>query len=251
MQIDPTTPTRILWDGAGKPAPSKSPSRPGSDPCYWCGLPCDGGGVRAQDVCGKMFSDHESAEIPWSKSVCVPCAWVMEGKGGNTLRSWSVVYREDKTMPPSNSAVHPRFLAPHAWIGSKDDLSPVVDVLLDPPEGRWFCSVASSGKIHTLPHTRLNFGSGRWSVRFERLHVVSTTEAFRRVNLLTSLLLKLGFGKNDIVTLNPHPSKLAKYGVKEWRQFATELAPEKNSALLRLVVFLQPKENFGVVNRTR
>jgi len=246
-EMSATTAARLLHAAAGHP-PSPKPTRPAAGPCYVCGETCKGEAVPIKRVCGPNFTDHDGSLAPWSQHVCVPCTWALSGRPPDTFRMWSVVYREDLSPAPS----HPKApCIPRAHLTNKADVSAIVDVLIDPPPiGRWFCSITSSGQVHTLPFAPVNVGDAAWAVRFERETVRSTPDEFCHVLHHASALLAAGFVRDDITTLNPHPSKLVKHGIETWRHHAARLEPYRTGNLLSLVIFLSRKEAY-IANRDR
>lgn len=233
--------TRKIWRDCGSRQPAKA-IRQVLGTCYWCGLECCGSGVRVADVCGKMFSDHEFAASKSSDNVCIPCAWVMTGKPPDTVRMWSVVYREDREAAPSNpKAIHTR-TGPHTHLCSKADLSQVVDTLLDPPDSTWGVSIADSGQIHVLPQAQVNTGR-LWTVQFERAKIHASSDQLSTLIHHCAVLYGAGFVKDDISSGSPHPSKLVKYGLDVWRDNDEVLRPHRGGALMDLALFLLRTEN--------
>jgi len=245
-----TTPARLLYEGAGSP-PSPKPAAAYDGPCYWCGLPCDGLGVPVAKVCNSMFSDHHLASSPEATHVCVPCTWAMAGKGSDTLRTWSIVYREDQPPYPNHEKSNPARHSRNACLCARNDMTPVLDALLEPPDGRWFVSIAEKGKIHTLPHARVNHSQAWWLVRFERFDVTSTPQTFARLLHHQAQLYQTGFVKEDIRIGEPHPSKLVKYGIDLWHHHNTVLSPDRHSPAFQLALFLLKKDGIeDVIERT-
>src|SRR5690606_32084086 len=102
--------------------------------------------------------------------------------------------------------------------------------------------IADSGKIHCLPHARINHGRGPWVVRYERVSVRSSPDEFAHVIHHAAQLYAGGFTKDDITSGRPHPSKLAKHGIDVWRRHATPLVPFVGGPLMDLAVALLRKE---------
>ncbi len=238
------TPATLLWIDAGKPLPTKA-SWQCDARCYLCGeVSPTGTGVRVRDALGPGFTDHDQARCPSSGHVCVPCVYILGGKPPDTFRLWSVVYREDRLAAPSNpKATYPH--GPHTHCTSKADVSEIVDILIDPPEGQWLCAVADSGQIHILPWSVVNAGSDAWTVRFERLAITSTPAEFAGVIYHVCALLAAGYIRDDIETLKPHPSKIVKYGIDIWRAHASPLEQWRRSGLRALAIALTRKETYA------
>lgn len=233
--------SRVLWHDAGCPGVSKA-SAPSELPCYLCGGR-DVPGVRLRDALGPNFTDHDKATCPASDHVCVACVWLLGGKPPDTFRLWSVVYREDREARPSNPKATYHH-GPHTHCTSKSDISEILEVLLEPPDAPWICTVAESGQIHLLPFARVNYGREEWCVRYEREDVISTPEAFASVLHHVTSLLSAGYIRDDLVALDPHPSKLAKYGLETWRRHAEPLRKWRRSPLMALAVALTRKETY-------
>ena len=235
------TVSRLLWADAGSPAPTKR-TEATTAPCYLCGEPC-GQGVARRDALGPGFTDHDRAARRESGHVCAACVWLLGGKPPDTFRLWSVVYREDRPAAPSNpKATYPH--GPHTHCTSKSDVSEIVDVLLDPPASTWVCAVADSGQIHILPWSTINVGDV-WSVLYERQRVDSDSETFATVLYHVTSLLAAGYIREDIETLDPHPSKLVKHGSAVWAEHARPLKQWCRSGLLALALSLTRKESYG------
>jgi hypothetical protein len=211
-----------------------------------CGQIAPEGGVPAKSAFGPSFTDRDRLAIPTAEEVCKPCVWVMGSSPPDTLRMWSVMYRADKIAPPSNPkgkvAVGPR-----TQMASKADMTAIVDLLLDPPDCEYVVSIADSGQLHTAPFARVNSGR-HWTVRLEREDVASTPEEFAEVLWHVTSLSLLGYVRGDIESLQPHPGKLAKYGLKEWMCHAEPLRRWRCSALLSLALIVFNKENVSEIN---
>lgn len=233
---------QLLWNDAGGPLPKKT-GEPHAGPCYLCGEPSPTGrAVRVRDALGPGFTDHDQARRRDSVHVCIPCVWLLGGKPPDTFRLWSVVYRADRPAAPSNAkAVYPH--GPHTHCTSKSDVSEIVDVLLDPPDAPWVCSIADSGQIHILPWSPINRGS-EWTVMYERVRIDSDSRQFAEVLFHVAALLAAGFIREDVETLDPHPSKLAKYGQDVWATHARPLQQWRRSGLLALAVALTRKDSY-------
>lgn len=240
-----TSTSHILWDDARRPHATK-PAPLYSGPCYLCGETSPTGtAIARKDALGPGFTDHDQAKRRDATHVCVPCVWLLGGKPPDTFRLWSVVYRTDRIAAPSNpKATYDH--GPHTHCTSKSDVSEIVDVLLSPPDGPWICGVADSGQIHILPWSTINRGR-EWSVLYERVRVDSDSNTFARVLYHVTSLLAAGFIREDVETLAPHPSKLAKYGLEVWRQHARPLEQWRRSGLLALAIALTRKESYADV----
>jgi len=216
-------------------------------PCALCGAP-SGSAVRAKDAFGPGFTDHDKLDRPSSEHVCVPCVWAIGSKPPYSFRLWAVLWREDWTAPPGNEkAAYPH--GPRTLCTSKADMAPVIDTLLNPPSCMWVLSVPDSGQIHTLPFARVNNGAGPWTIRYEREDVSATPAQFAEVIYHATSLLCLGFIREDVFTLAPHPSKLVKHGIAAWREHAEPLRKWRRSALLGLAVNITKRDDYEAIKR--
>lgn len=235
------TACQLIWHSAGCPRPPKKTTTGGGQ-CYICGHQCDEEHVSTKLICGPNYTNHASARIPWSPCVCVPCAWVMSGRPPDTLRMWSVVYRDDGRVYPSDPKA-PEIDNTH--LASRSETMGLLDTLLSPPDkGKWFVAITTSGKIHTLPFTPVNNGQDTWSVRFERETITSSITEIAHVIRHTTELLSVGYSRGEVERLDPHPAKVAKHGISHWKKHAGFLRPYVTSNLLRLVTFLSRKETY-------
>jgi len=238
--------SHLLWRDAGCPPvtkPTVKPERVAN--CAMCGQNCAmaEGVVRTKDAFGPGFTDHDKLSDPRSSIVCVPCVWLLGGQPPMTLRTWSVLWREDWTAPPSNpKAAYP--VGPKTWLTAKNDMSHIREILFDPPPGRWVCSIADSGQIHTAPFATVNQGGYKWCVRFDREDVISTRWEFTQVVYHAMSLLVAGFVRDDLLSGTPHPSKLVKHGIELWKWHWGWLRKYRRSPLLALVLMLAKREEY-------
>ena len=235
--------TAILWAAAGRPDPRRK-TVPATGACYWCSIPITGDDARAckvDDVITDTFTDQDQALMRSSPWLCPGCAWTMTGRPPDTLRLWSVLWRDDGWQRPDN---HPaaKDLGPAIHLQNKADPSAFRAVLRDPPAGRWLCSIADSGQIHTVPFAEVNHGAGRYSVRFERTTVWTTPEVYRLIDDTVSELVAAGFSKDDIAAGTPSPYRLTAETIPIWRSAMSRLAAYRGGHLLNLALFLFRKE---------
>lgn len=232
-----TRATALLWSAAGSPDPRK-PRHAAEGLCYWCGIEIAYEACRTRDVCGSSFTDHDVVSVPSSPWVCLACTWTMTGRPPDTLRLWSLVYRENRAAAPS----HDKAPDLGRWIHAQNKADPSAfdAILRTPPEGRWVCSIADSGQIHVAPFAIVNRGKGRWCVRFERSDVRGTGLSYRRVADSMQTLYDAGFSKADIAAA-PGPSKLYRCGLDLWRHHDEILRPFRGGALFELALFLRRK----------
>jgi hypothetical protein len=236
--------SHLLWQDAGCPEITKPTHLAPGDRCAMCGH--EEAMVRAKDAFGPGFTDHDKLALPGSPWVCVPCVWVLGRNPPHSFRLWAIVWREDWTAPPGNEkAAYPH--GPRTLCTSKADMSAVIDTLLSPPPCRWVVSIPESGQIHTLPFARVNQGDGDWVVRYEREDVASNPAELAEVLYHVASLLDAGFVRDDVVSLEPHPSKLVKYGIAKWREHAEPLRMYRRSALIAMAIILTKRETTHAV----
>lgn len=235
------TPARLLYDlrecpdlGARERYRSHDVGR-----CYMCGLDCEPyGGVETRRAYSGEYSDWDCGREKLGTHVCAACVWATGGRPPDTYRMWTVVYREDRPPAPSNPKAHAGRLTEHLSLTGKENLLPALELLLAPPEtGRYFCALADSGKIHTLPWAPVCEGP-RWHVRLERHDVAATPRMLAELLSRTHELYEGGYVLEDIRTGEPHPSKLVKHGIDLWRRNDAVLSPVRGSSLFELALFL-------------
>jgi hypothetical protein len=229
----------ILHVAAGFPAPRRD-TREAAGRCYWCASPIDGACCDVDDVITDSFTDQDQALVRDSALLCVACTWTMTGRPPDTLRLWSVAWREDgAAWPPSHDSA-PK-LGERIHLHNKGNPSAFRALLREPPSCRWICSIADSGQIHTAPFARVNRGE-RYCVRYERVDVHATAAQYRDADDACRDLMARGYTKLDILG-EPHPSRLIACGLEAWRLGMRRLAPVRGSALLDLVLFLLRKDD--------
>ncbi len=229
-------PTQILWEGAGRPISKRGKIIESNAPCAVCGGYSDRMVAMESALPKSSFSGQDTIVVPTSSAVCEACCWSMEGKPSTSLRMWSILYREDGKTEPSDEKAPPA--GPNATLRNKSDMRPMLDALLDPPSGWWFCSLADSGKIHVVIYAKPNYGAGRWVIRFEREDIASTPEKFGKIVHHISTLMAAGYSKTEINKREPQFKKIRQTGMDFWRSHIKELGPGKNGAVERLATFL-------------
>lgn len=244
-------PALYIWRDAGEPEMPKCTEELNEYDRRQCALCGDYAvftrkAAPLRDALGAGFTDWDKLSAPHSDIVCQACVFAMGSKPPETFRLWSVLWREDwPEAPPSNEKFAYQ-KGPHTCVTTKADMGPVVETLLFPPRDgmRWSCSIADSGQIHTLPFATVNWGDAPWTVRFEREDVRSTSEDFAEILYHAMSLLCAGFIREDVLSLEPHPSKLVKHGIDVWRSHAEPLRRWRRSAHLALAVTLAKREEY-------
>ena len=228
----------VLYAAAGRPDPRRK-TKPARGRCWWCGDALSEA-CELDDVLTDSFTDQDQALVRSSPWLCVACTWAMTGRPPDTLRLWSIAWSETPREWPLNHESAPN-LGTSIHLQNKADPSAFRALLRCPPSGRWMCSIADSGQIHTAPFATVNRGAGRYSVRFERVNVVATPEQYRTVDDSISRLMAAGYTKQDIAE-QPLPSRLIKCGLDLWRAEQEVLRPYRGSPLFDLALFLARKD---------
>ena len=245
----------VLHGAAGYPDPRRK-TLPAEGQCWWCASPVTEA-ARLGDVLTDSFTDHDQALIPSSPWLCAACTWAMTGRPPDTLRLWSVMWCEDferafelLALAWTSEPLKIKWSANHeaapdlglkVHLHNKANTVAFRSLLRSPPAGRWLCSIADSGQIHTLPFATVNRGAGRYAVRFERVTVYATPEQYRTIDDSISRLMAAGFSKQDIAD-QPFPSRLLKCGVDLWRAEQQVLCPFRGAPLFDLALFLARKD---------
>lgn len=226
------------------------------DPCLVCGQEYPTGSP-SKYALSKTDTDHYRFAAPWSEMVCSACTWCSEGKPPDTLRMWSILYREDGALENpglfrdyiiEKQEAKDKTYSVSALIECEDqlhlvnraDISPIVKTLIDPPDGRWFACVADSGHIHLVRFCQVNAGLGRWTIVFERQEVSAEPQDFARVLWHVASLRQAGFHTEDILTGEPHPMQLRKSPL-EWITHMTGIVRSRTD-LTRLSLFFCTKD---------
>ncbi len=164
----------------------------------------------------------------------------MTGRPPDTLRLWSLVYREDRAAAVSHASA-PN-LGSYVHLQNKADPSEFDAILRDPPTTTWICSIADGGKIHVVPHARINHGADTWCVRYERFNVHSNTAEYIKLAGAMQALLDVGFSKGDIKT-EPSPGRLVRCGIDMWRTYDSLLRRYRGGALFEVALFLRRRKD--------
>ena len=239
------SPSNIVWEAIGKPGTTK-PIVTTQGICAVCGIPINGECVLIENAFGDNFTERQYILYSSHVHVCLACIWAMSGRPSKTnspVRMYSILYREDvnnwnssELAPNSNGAIK---------FANKSDLDYFWMTLVKPPCCKWFLSLADSGKIHTLPNTKVNHDNVSWTIRFERQTITSTPKLLGNILFHTMSLYAGKFSVQDIVGMNPHPSVIAKNGVSLWREHIEPLKPFRGSALIDLATFFLRKDKIN------
>lgn len=247
--------TYRLWDAAGRPMePLKGePLGPESVPCKICGCINGAPYLKDKDAIPNTDTDLMYYRAAWSDVVCVPCAWVSQGQPPDTIRLWSLAYREDgkienpgifgEYLAGKNTSVERLANLPGVVFTNRSQWRPVVHLLCEPPDCDWSVCVANSGQIHIVRFGHINPGTSGWTVRFERQDVRSSGPEFSRLLFRVASLKAAGFRDDDIFSAAPSPASLMR-GVEAWMTHANHIdyTAHIRSPLLELALFCCTKE---------
>ena len=160
--------------------------------CNLCGQfgPLD---HQACKVYGPNFTDQDQLKRPDAESMCDPCVRTLAGTPPNTLRMWSVVYRQDRSPGQSNPKARFDF-GQNVQLTTKGDTLGIVDLLVDPPHCDWCVSITTSGQIHHVPFATMRH------VRFERTTLTIQPLWFAETLLFAAELYRLGHSVTAITS---------------------------------------------------
>lgn len=231
------TPTRLVYDLAGRPALAESMQKLMADVPAVCGV-CGSHADRTAPTdraLGDNFTDRSMFRDERSSRVCPACVWCCSGKPPATLRLWTIVAAPGVDLGPSQ---------PKAWLQDTPGLlltnranpAPVAAILADPPDGPWLVTVAVSGQKHVLPYGTVNSGPGQWAVRMEATTVTATPDQWRHVHGHAAALRRLGVPADCVAAGTPGGIRTAEQ-LATWRRHADQLTPWVGSPLLNLALW--------------
>lgn len=234
---------RLIHDLAGRPpveGASASQFKPVEAVCCMCGQ-VEAVTAPAGRVLGANFTDRTMFHRADSDRVCEACTAVASGKPPRTFRLWTVVATPGHTLPPSQEKAA-------AWIGQHDglcltsraDTTPIIDTLLDPPDGEWVVSIAESGQKHVAPYAVINQGP-TGIIRMETVNIAYQRDTFRRVLKEALALRRLGVPAADIMTGTPRYLK-SRADLAAWREYSQNLCGYEGSPLLNLTLWVITKK---------
>lgn len=229
---------RMIWELLGSPQPEGSGLRLLTSQeavCKVCGT-TQKVTADAQKALGANFTDRNLYAKPDSTRVCACCLWACSGRGVRTIRMWSVVAAPGINLPESQDKAS-------AWIGNHDgvcltsrhDTSPILRILLDPPETKWAVSIAVSGQKHVMPYTGLNQGC-TGMIRMEASDIPYTKDAFTSAYYPALQLRRMG-ASADMIREGQPPRFDDIKQAHAWKQLNNELTPWKGSPILDLALW--------------
>lgn len=216
-----TTPPQILWYEAGEPIGYVDGIEgvPDDTRCATCGATIDRGISLADTFEGNedgwpYFADSRSA---W---VCPGCVFVSKGRWKDQFRLWSVLYCEDGGLSDHHPSVYEAIeeasydvrlepVVEHAddriQITNRGKLDALLDLLLDPPECRWWAAIAESGKKKITRFTPVTAGDP-WEVQFEYQTIQCTSIDFAEILYHVASMRALGVSAERIRSGQLDPS---------------------------------------------
>lgn len=243
-----TAPTRFVWELHGRPdliekAEAMMTDTPGV--CAVCNKESDRT-APANKALGKNFTDRSLITGPGSR-VCHACLWACSGKGRESARPWSIAASRLKKMPAHADKAQ-------AWAGetpglcytTRGNTRPIIDLLLNPPEGEWLASVATSGQKHVLPYATVNAGKESWTVRVETVNVTSTPTEFSEILTTVAKLRQAGHRQDDIKEGAPTIAAIkTEADLEEWEKQSQRIRHYTHSPVLDLAGWLLTKETIN------
>ena len=229
---------RLIHQMVGEPPVEGSAAKAFSEPpelCAMCGQ-ISQRTAPADKVLGANFTDRGLFTAPHSTRVCWGCVAICSGLPPRTFRQWTIVATPGRQLPPSQEKAA-------AWIGqhegicltSKADTTPVIDTLLDPPDGPWVVSIAESGQKHVAPYAEVNHGDAG-IVRMETINISYQRDIFRHVFGHALALRRLGLPADAVMTGTPKFIK-SRAMLDTWRAHQKELRAFQGSPILALALW--------------
>jgi hypothetical protein len=181
------------------------------------------------EVIPRTETEQEHFAYLKSEGVCAGCYFVSKGRYKDTFRLWSVVYCEDGGLADHYPSVYDQWGEDVSYsvrlkdtvqqcddriqITCRGDLSEAARLMMDPPDCKWFASIADSGQKQVLRHATVNIGDD-YVVRYEMRDVHTDAETMRRLYYHASTLKSEGWSSEDILTGQPSQSKMYKMADK-------------------------------------
>lgn len=223
------TPTQLIYE-AWKNTPQPLPLPNGKtavwpepeytdvpDPvCWLCGGETHGRGRPHKDVIRKTFTNTPHARATESKSLCVPCAWILAQK---YIRNWSLLVVDGRFEHPSRERIR--------------------EILLNPPRTfPWLLSIAVSGQKHISFPGHINRSSRDMRVLMEELLVPIPPEGIGGWLEPVEELYSGGFSKDEIRRGNYQQNRIRRFGMRRWRELEDNVAPLRGTRMLELAVLV-------------
>jgi len=219
------TASQLVWISAGKPEVKKGKTKNINSRCAICGG-FDSTVFLLNEICPKAsFSGYPDMQWPSSRWCCRGCSWSMEGRPPDTLRMWSILYKNNKHQ-----------------LMNKSNMDEIGFTLIDPPSGYWSVSIADSGKLHVLPYTRTNYGNGKWCIRMDRENVFGDRRTFGQFLYHISCLIDAGYSRKSILTRQPKITELKNFGIDTWKNHISCLPYKGGTSLEYIATLISRKD---------
>lgn len=236
----------LIWDTAGRPpVPGAKATllKPEPGTCDITGEHCEHT-ADAIKALGENFTDHSL----WSAHtgrVGPAALWCCSGKGKDSPRTWTWVCAPDEDLPDSSekAPLH----VPGICQTNRGNTRPVIDTLLNPPQGEWVVCIAVSGQKHVLPYARTNRGNSPWCVRMEDTTIRSDASLWRFVFTTVLALRRLGVPADAIKTSSPAYIKNTQ-DLQRWKTLADPLIPYANAPITDLALWCITKPIMEDIN---
>lgn len=190
------------------------------------------------------FSSFDQARGT-SEVLCCACLWSLKGKPPNTLRMWSILYREEGSWTTTSHPDAPDFGTPFLLTDSRQWVE-VLRILQNPPSGRWAMGLTTNRKVHIAPFVRIRTGSRLCEALVDRVRTSwSPLEVQELIEHMVPLL-KAGALRRDIAFGTPSSTSLSRVGKPLWHHFRA-LEPWRQSPLLALIERCLSKEVLSVI----
>ena len=240
------TPSKIVYEACGRPTTDKK-TEITSGMCALCGGAINNEpAVHISKAFGIDYTERQYLAVNHSDYVCLGCIFSMSGRPGGKItpiRMFSLLWIDGKHnwanfegAPLSDGSL---------FIGNKANLMPIIETLINPPAVQWFCSVADSGKCHTLVNTPINYNPIRIGLRYERSDIRMLTSRFQSLVGHVLDLYLAGFVRAEILACNPSPSRVAKIGLDVYEKHFVPVRYYFDSPFLSLACFFLRKEGMN------
>ena len=235
----------MIYELAGQPdliesAEAKLEDKPGT--CIICAQH-EERTARAKTALGTNYTDRTLFHAPYSDRVCGPCLWCVTGPTLGSLRPWSIIATPGNILPESAEKAH-------QWVGETPGLcltnrantKPIINTLMNPPEGEWAVTIAESGQKHVLPYGTINKGKSAWTIRMDSINITCTPKEFTTVFQAFLALRRAGHKTDDIQQGAPTLAAInTEQDLQAWQENATKLQKYSNSPLLHMTGWLITK----------
>lgn len=185
--------------------------------CWLCGGATGYRGQPVKKAIKDTFTNHDMARVPWSKSVCPGCAFCLAQK---PLRNYSILATEDKLMHPTRPEIR--------------------GLLLEPPESPFILCIAVSGQKHLHFRAQVAYDRDGFPVQMEETSVCVWRGTLAKWLGFIERLYSV-FSKEEIRTGHYGQNRIRQFGLNEFQEVESGLAPHRGTRLFDLAVFVAQK----------